>query len=222
MKNEKEFDRFTLETRIQHIVLLITFFLLVITGYSLKYSDRWWAQEIVEFLGGWEMRAHIHHVSGITMVGLGMYHMIEYVLTRRKMSNMRPRFRDFEDFWDYVRYQFNVGEFPHYGHFDWKQKFEYWGVVWGTIVMGITGFILMFPFLAMNYIPYAWFNVAGLIHFYEATLATLVVFIWHFYNVHLNLDFPLQRSFVTGKIPEEMMKEEHRLEYEQLSLEKGD
>jgi cytochrome b subunit of formate dehydrogenase len=203
------------------MILLLTFLILVFTGFSLKYSDRWWAQEFVELIGGWEMRAHIHHLSGIIMVGLGIYQVIRYAIVRRKIGAMLPNYKDIDDYWTYMKYQFNSGEFPKYDHFDWKHKFEYWGVVWGVLTMGITGFILMFPFVAMERIPYAWFNTAGLIHFYEATLATLVVFIWHFYNVHLNFEFPFQSSFITGKISEKMMKKEHRFEYERILMEKN-
>jgi formate dehydrogenase gamma subunit len=219
MVEEKYYKRFTLEARLQHIILLITFLTLVITGFTLKYSDSWWAQTVVNAIGGWEMRAHIHHIAGITMVGIGLYHFLRYVLFRRTAKAMLPRFRDLVDFWGYIKHHFGASEFPKYDRFEWKQKFEYWGVVWGVILMGITGFMLMFPFVTLQYIPYAWLRLAAVMHFYEALLATLVVFIWHFYNVHLNFEFPMQTSFITGKISEEMLKKEHRLEYERTVVE---
>jgi cytochrome b subunit of formate dehydrogenase len=218
MEEEKYYTRLTLETRILHILLLTTFILLVITGFALRYSHTAWAQAIVERLGGWEMRTHIHHISGITMVGIGFYHAFRYFIFRNNFSRMLPRMKDLQDFWGYIKHNLGAGDFPRQDHFDWKQKFEYWGVVWGTLIMGLTGFLLMFPFLAMKYIPYAWLNLAAEIHFYEALLATLVVFIWHFYNVHLNLEFPMQTSFISGDISEEMMKKEHALEYDRLSM----
>jgi cytochrome b subunit of formate dehydrogenase len=201
---------------------MTSFLLLVITGFALRYSHTWWAQNIVDFLGGWEMRANIHHIAGITMVALGLYHFLEYFLAGGKARIMFPRMKDLEDFWSYLKFHLGAGERPKYDRFEWKQKFEYWGVVWGTIVMGLTGFILMFPFVALKFLPYAWFQIAAMFHFYEALLATLVVFIWHFYNVHFNPEFPLQTSFITGRVSEKMMKEEHQLVYESIMLEKND
>ena len=218
MKNERLYHRFTLETRIQHVILFSTFIILVITGFCLKYSSTWWAQSIVSYMGGWEMRSHIHHVAGIIMVGDGIYHFMGYFLLKGRMREMIPRLRDFEDFWDYIKYNLGQGEFPRYDRFYWKQKFDYWGALWGIVLMGITGLILMFPFIALKFMPYAWYELASMMHYYEAILASLAIFIWHFYNVHLNFEFPLQTSFLSGKISEELMKKEHRLEYERHQL----
>jgi formate dehydrogenase gamma subunit len=220
MNNEKYFERFTIETRIQHIILFTTFIILVITGFALRYSTTWWAQSIVNLLGGWEMRSHIHHIAGIIMVGDGIYHFLRYFLFKRRMVSMIPRMKDFEDFWGYIKYHLGTENHPKYARFYWKQKFDYWGAFWGIVIMGVTGLILMFPFVFLKYIPYAWLELAIMIHSFEAMLATLAIFIWHFYNVHLNFEFPLQTAFITGKISEEMMKKEHQQEYENLSMQK--
>jgi cytochrome b subunit of formate dehydrogenase len=218
MVKEKSYKRFTIETRIQHITLFTTFILLVITGFCLTFSDTWWARSIVNSMGGWEMRGHIHHISGMIMVCIGIYHFFGYFLMKGRMKEMIPKFKDLEDFWDYIRYHLGAGEEPRYDRFYWKQKFDYWGAFWGIALMGITGLILMFPFIAMRYLPYAWYEIASLMHYYEAILASLAIFIWHFYNVHLNAEFPLQTSFLTGKIDEEQMLKEHPLEYERVYL----
>ena len=167
------------------------------------------------------MRSHIHHFAGITLVALGLYHFLEYVLSRGKAGVMMPHMSDLDDFWSYIKYHLGAGEHPKYDRFEWKQKFEYLSIVLGVIIMGITGLILMFPFVSMKYIPHAWYSIAGLIHLYEALLATLVVFIWHFYNVHFNPRHPMQMSWLTGKISEKMMKKEHELEYEKIQIEEN-
>jgi len=218
MVEEKYYKRFTFETRIQHILLFTTFITLVITGFCLTYADTWWAQSIVNFLGGWEMRSQIHHIAGMIMVCIGIYHFFCYFLFKGRMRDMIPQFKDFEDFWDYIKYNLGAGEFPKYDRFYWKQKFDYWGAFWGIALMGITGLIMMFPFIAMKIMPYAWYEIASSMHYYEAILATMAIFIWHFYNVHLNSEFPFQTSFLTGKINEEMMVREHPLEYEKYKI----
>lgn len=217
MTEENTYYRFSIETRIQHIILFTSFILLVITGFALKFSAAPWAQNVVRMLGGWEMRAHIHHISGIVMVAVGLYHIARYIYYQNKAFEMMLRWRDAQDFWAYIKYHIGVEKYPKYERFEWKNKIEYWGVAWGILLMGITGFLLMFPFVTLKFLPYAWYKIIILIHGYEALLATLTVFLWHFYNVHLNFEFPVQRSFITGRISEEMIKKEHTLEYERIT-----
>ena len=221
MDGEKYYKRFSLETRLSHILLFTTFLLLVITGFALKYSHTWLAQKVVEIMGGWEMRGYIHHISGITMFSLGIYNFLRYFLLRRNFSEIAPRFKDITDFIDYVKYHLGAGNKPKYTHFNWNQKFDYWGVVWGIIIMGITGFLMMFPFETLKFLPYSWLKIINLIHFYEALLATLVVFIWHFYHVHWNPEHPMQVQFITGKISEDMLKNEYPMDYEQIHIEEN-
>jgi len=212
MANEKkDFKRFGLNQRIQHGLLLVTFALQVITGFPLSYPEKWWAKGIVSMLGGWEMRSDIHHISGIVMVLLGTYHVAIYAVRPRR-SKILPGFKDVSDFFQYIKQLIGLSGPPAYGRYTWKEKFEYIGVVWGTVLMGITGLILLYPFIAMEIMPVSWVHLSRIIHFYEAILATLVIIVWHFYNVHFHPHFGFQKSIFNGKISMKQMEEDHPLE----------
>lgn len=203
----------------QHILLMITFLVQVFTGFPLSFPETWWAKGLVSLMGGWEMRTHIHHISGVIMVIVGVYHVL-YVL-HRKISKghklkMMPDPGDIKEFFQYLKHLFRLGPEPKADRYNWKEKFEYWGVVWGTIVMGATGLILMYPFIALSIIPLGWIYIASLLHFYEALLATLVVIVWHFYNVHFHPHWPLQKTWITGKVSKKHMEEHHPLELEEI------
>jgi len=220
MAEEKEYIRFSKNVRIQHIGLMITFIIQIISGFPLSFPNTWWSKVLITLMGGWEMRTQIHHISGVVMVILGVYHVIFILQSRRgknkKPLKMFPKDTDFKEFINYLKHIFGFGPEPKYDRYNWKEKFEYWGVVWGTIIMGLTGLILMFPFTFMRYMPLAWIHLSSLVHFYEAVLASLVVLIWHFYNVHFHPEWFMQKTWINGKISEEHMKGHHPLELEEL------
>lgn len=219
MEKQKEYERFNLNVRIQHILLMITFVIQVITGFPLSFPETWWAQAIVKAVGGWEMRMQIHHLSGLAMVFLGVFYIIYVVKIRMSGTKLKmlPQKSDLKDVMKYFKAKLGFGPEPKYDRYSWKEKFEFWGVVWGMLVMSITGFILWFPFEAMSIIPLGWIYFAKLFHFFEALLATLVVFMWHFYNVHFHPEWPLQKQWINGKISEEHMKEHHPIEHEEIT-----
>jgi cytochrome b subunit of formate dehydrogenase len=108
--------------------------------------------------------------------------------------------------------------------FNFREKLEYLGLIWGTIVMTVTGFILWFKTEWLQFFPlWAW-DVARAIHFYEAILATLTIIVWHFYSVIFNPDiYPMSWAWITGDLTEHEMKEEHGLELEKIKArEKGE
>jgi cytochrome b subunit of formate dehydrogenase len=134
---------------------------------------------------------------------------------------MLVRKRDLKDIVDL--FLFNIGsrsEKPKFGKFNFKEKFEYWAVVWGSAVMIVTGLMQWYAEAAMIIFPKWALDVARIIHGYEAILAFLAVVIWHFYNVHLNPSvFPMSMVWITGRISIEELKENHPLEYEKLVAE---
>jgi cytochrome b subunit of formate dehydrogenase len=111
-------------------------------------------------------------------------------------------------------------EKPRFQRYDFRHKLEYWSVAWGTLLMGATGLILLFPIVATRFLPGVAVTASRVAHSYEALLAFLAIVVWHFYNTHFAAEsFPMDTSIFTGKISAEKMQEEHPLEYQQLMLE---
>jgi cytochrome b subunit of formate dehydrogenase len=90
---------------------------------------------------------------------------------------------------------------------------EYWAVIWGTIIMGVTGFMMWFKMDVTQFAPRWVVDVALTIHYYEAVLACLAIVVWHFYHVMYDPDiYPLNRACVDGRVSEEWQAHEHPLE----------
>jgi len=210
--------RMTGKQRIQHVILLTSFTALVLTGFALKYPDSWLAAMLV---GGESFRRIAHRVSGVVMLAAGLFHVYYLLLTtegRRALVDMFPRRKDITDFIQAMRY-YAIGNSskPKFARFNYGEKAEYWAVVWGTIIMGLTGLMVWFKVGAFGFLPKWIIDVALSIHFYEAILATLAIVVWHFYNVIFDPDvYPLNWAVVDGRVSEEFYKEEHELDYEQM------
>ena len=111
-------------------------------------------------------------------------------------------------------------EKPKIARFGYAEKAEYWAVVWGTIIMGLTGLMIWFKLGVFRFLPRWWLDIALAVHFYEAVLATLAIIVWHFYQVIFDPDvYPVNFAFIDGRVSEEFYKEEHELAYEQMQEE---
>ena len=106
---------------------------------------------------------------------------------------------------------------PAFDRFCYIEKAEYWAMAWGTILMALTGAILWFDNTSMGYITKLGFDIARVIHFYEAVLATLAIIVWHFYFVIFNPEvYPMNLAWLTGRMSEKEMLEEHPLQLAEL------
>jgi cytochrome b subunit of formate dehydrogenase len=222
----KKYVRMTLNERVQHLNLIINFAILVVTGFALKYSGAAWTSPITEVPAGMTFRGLLHRLSGAAIVSLGLYHILYMVLTPRGRSllvDLVPRWKDALDVWETLKNNFYINRPPKeikMGRFSFREKFEYLGLVWGTAVMTVTGFILWLEVEWLKYFPRWTFDVARAIHFYLAILATLTILVWHFYAVMLDPDvYPMSWAWITGNISEREMKLEHGLHLEQLEAE---
>jgi cytochrome b subunit of formate dehydrogenase len=130
---------------------------------------------------------------------------------------MLPGPRDVTEIRDNIRYMLGFGDRPAYGKYSYLEKFDYWAVFWGMIMMVGTGFVLWFPVFFAKYAPHWVLTSAQIIHGEEATLALLFLFVVHFYNAHLKPSiFPMNWVWLTGKMSHAMLEEEHRGQYEDL------
>jgi formate dehydrogenase subunit gamma len=206
---------------------MVSFTMLCVTGLPQKYHQVAWGQALLGFLGGIQQARVIHHLFAAMFLFEGVYHVavvvFELIFARRKPLGMVPGLQDVRDGLGSVAYLAGLRkEGPRYDRYDFKQKVEYWAMIWGTFSMGVTGMILLFPVIATRFLPGVFVPASRILHGYEAVLAFLAIITWHFYSAHLAAGpFPLDTSIFTGKVSLERMKEEHPKEYERLMAGKG-
>jgi cytochrome b subunit of formate dehydrogenase len=206
--------RMTTNQRWQHLILLSSFILLVITGFALKFPDSWFA----EVLGmGESVRSITHRVAGAVLIAAGIYHVIYLAIARegrRLIRDFAPGPRDAFDAWGTMLYYLGLSKNrPKFGRFSYAEKAEYWALVWGTALMGVTGIMMWAKVWVGNLLARWWVDVATAIHFYEAILATLAILVWHFYQVFFDPDvYPMNWAWWDGKMPVEHYRTEHGLD----------
>jgi cytochrome b subunit of formate dehydrogenase len=211
--------RMTTNQRWQHLVLLTSFIVLVVTGFALKFPNSWFAQ----VLGmGEHLRSLIHRVAGVILIGAGVYHLFYLVAARegrRLICDFAPRPKDAFDALGTMLYYLGLSrKKPQFGRFNYAEKAEYWALVWGTALMGVTGIMLWAKVWVGDLLARWWIDVATSIHFYEAILATLAIVVWHFYQVFFDPDvYPMNWAWWDGKMPVEHYKQEHGLDTTALS-----
>lgn len=218
-EKEKEFQRFELNQRIQHIILFICLIILSLTGLALRFHSTWFGRLLLKIEGGEAVRGLIHRITALIFMGFCLYHFFYAVFTSRgheELMSLKPKRKDFKDLINSVR--FNLGfikKRPDFDRFSYKEKFQYWGVALGSILMIITGLILWAGTNFMNLLPKSILDLTFIIHGYEGVLLFIILFVWHIYNVHLSPDvFPMSSVWLTGKISVEEMKKNHLLEYQ--------
>lgn len=212
--------RLSANQRAQHWLLLTSFMVLVLSGFALQYPDSWPAW----VLGGEVLRRTLHRVAAVIMLLVGAYHLLYLGLSREGrlwVRDMAPKFKDVKDLLGNFAYYVGVRkEKPKIARFGYAEKAEYWAVVWGTIIMGLTGLMIWFKITVFGFLSRGWIDIALAVHFYEAVLATLAIIVWHFYHVIFDPDvYPINFAVVDGRVPEEYYKEEHELAYEQMKAE---
>lgn len=206
---------------IEHWVNASVFILLVVTGLSQKFHTFELSQRLILFFGGIDSTRLIHRSCGVLFAAVLVLHMtvaVVGVVLKRWQPTMLINKKDFLDAIDNLRYYFGLSDHPAAcDRYDYKQKFEYWGVVMGGIVMVATGFVLWFPTVATYLLPGELVAVSKAIHTNEAMLAFLIISIWHIYNAVFSPEvFPLDTVIFTGKVSRERMMHEHPLELARL------
>ena len=198
--------------RLQHFVLLASFLLLAVTGFALKFPTSWYAH----LLGSEEIRRWLHRIAGLVLIGGGIYH-IYYVIRsskgRRLLADLWPRWHDARDLATNLRHLALGTPKARFGRFGYPEKLEYWAVVWGSVVMGVSGLAIWFKLEVTRWFPRWLIDVAVTIHYYEAILACLAILVWHFYHVMFDPDvYPMNWAWLDGKVPRKWHEQEHPLE----------
>ncbi len=206
--------RMSLSQRLQHFLLASSFIMLAITGFALKWPDSW----VGKLMGSHEgFRSWSHRVAGIVLLVVGAYHIF-YILAKKEgrllVKDLFPVPKDLKDVIDSARYLTGLSsEKPKFARFGYAEKMEYWAVVWGTMIMGVTGLMIWFKIDVTRFLPRWAVDVATTIHYYEAILACLAIIVWHFYHVIFDPDvYPLNWACWNGKVSKHWQEEEHPLE----------
>jgi formate dehydrogenase gamma subunit len=213
ISTKKQIVRMTPNEVWQHTFLMITFLTLVFSGFALRFSEAWWVKLIFGHEGGFPIRGIVHRVAAVLFIITTIWHGA-YLTTRRGrqfLKDMLPGKHDFEQFKDMMLYNLGFSKNPPaFGRFSYVEKAEYWALVWGTVVMILTGFFLWFENFAVKWFPKGFLDVMLIVHYYEAWLAALAVLIWHMYSTIFSPTvYPMNPSWYTGKMPEEMYRHEH-------------
>ncbi len=217
MSAHKTYTRFDIARRIEHLLLILSFGTLAITGLAQKFPLNSFAQWVVALYGGIESIRVIHRIAATLMMLETIYHIVYlfYLMYVRRVGwSMLPEVKDATDALQMFLYNLGIRkQAPRMKRYNFTEKAEYWAMIWGTAVMGITGFMLWNPIATAKILPGVFIPAAKAIHGYEAILAALAIIVWHFYNVHLR---GLNLSMINGKLKHHEMEEEHALELEEM------
>jgi len=214
----RDIVRFSVRQRAEHASVMVLFTVLVITGMPQKYYDAAFSGTLVHLMGGVGATRLIHRVAGVLFALTIVAHLgvaIWQVATRRlSQFAIVPRRQDYLDALATLRWYLGLSrQKPLFDRYDYRQKFEYWGMVAGSMIMVATGVVLLFPVVIGSLLPGQLIPAAQVAHSMEGLMAFLVVIVWHIYNAHLNPDvFPFDWSIFNGKISRHRMIEEHPLE----------
>jgi cytochrome b subunit of formate dehydrogenase len=227
-KPEKFYQRFTRLNRVLHITMIVCFLSLASTGMTLKFAYTSWAVFLSHLFGGFESAGYIHRLAAATMIGLFITHIIDLVKRKNREfgswkamllgpNSMVFNKKDLQDLIGNFKWFFSKGPRPAYGRWTYWEKFDYFAVFWGMIVIGSTGLMLWFPEFFTLFLPGWLINVATIIHSDEALLAAGFIFTVHFFNTHLRPEkFPMDTVIFTGRMSLEEFQQDKPMEYDEL------
>lgn len=206
--------RFSTSQVVQHAMLVVSFFVLVVSGFMLAYPDTWWSRAFVDMGITEAIRRWVHRIAAIVMIIASFIHaywMLGTPYGRAELRRIAPGLRDVREVMQNMK--FHLGKSEHHAAFakyDYPAKAEYWALVWGTVVMAITGLMLWFPVLTTSFLPGWSLKVAEVVHLFEAWLATLAILIFHFFYVFAHPEvYPLNFTMFHGRMREDMAEHHH-------------
>ncbi len=217
VRTTRTYRRFALSQQIEHGLVILAFVTLALTGLPQKYAGAAWAEAMIGLFGGIERTRLIHHYTAILLMLEAVYHIVAVgyrVFVRHVGLTMLPSLMDVRDAWQTLLYNLGLArQRPQMGRYTFEEKVEYWSLVWGTIIMIVTGFMMWNPIATARFLPGQFIPAAKAAHGGEALLAVLAIIIWHMYHVHLR---HFNKSMWTGSLTEEEMIHEHPLELADL------
>jgi len=219
--------RFTRAQRVLHAILFTTFLGLAATGLPLRFSVSIWARGLARGVGGFGAILFFHKLCAVVLTVTFLIHLEEIlvrgVIKREKgifwgATSMVPNWKDAKDLFGHFRWFLGLGPKPQFDRYAYWEKFDYWAVFWGMVVIGFSGYAMWFaPFFA-RFMPGWALNAVLIIHGEEGLLAILFIFSIHFVNTHLRPDsFPMDVVIFTGVESEEEFKTRRPEEYQRVA-----
>ena len=226
---ERYFMRFTRGQRYLHAALFTSFLGLAATGLPLRFSESIWARGLAKGVGGFGAILFFHKFCAVVLTVAFLIHVrdlfLRAVVHHEKgifwgKTSMVANWKDVKDLFGHIRWFLGLGPKPKFERYAYWEKFDYWAVFWGMVVIGFSGYAMWFaPFFA-HFLPGWALNAVLVIHSEEGLLAVLFIFSIHFVNTHLRPDsFPMDMVIFTGVESEEEFKHKRTEEYERLKAE---
>ncbi len=242
IRDDEVFLRMNLSERIQHILLVVSFTLLILTGLPLIFTNLPFFKSIFSVSRSFYVRGVFHRIAAVVLIVDVVWHFFYTAFTRRGRKNLReimPHGKDLRDAVQQFGYNLGFTRFlyrrgigrrffdrrpfwlfeapPEYGRYNFIEKLEYLSVAWGSFIMIFSGFFMWKVELSLRLFPLWVHDIFVIVHGYEAILAFLAVIIWHMYNVHLNPEvFPMSKIWLNGKITGHELRTLHPLEYRKI------
>lgn len=220
-EQQPTYNRFSIAQRIEHLILILSFTTLALTGIPQKFAQAGISEAIIALLGGITTVRIIHRVAATLFILEAIYHafVIGYkLIVLRLEPSMIPGIKDVVDAFDFFLH--NIGlkkEAPKMPRYNFGEKMEYWAMLWGLVLMGLTGFMLWNPIATTQILPGVFIPAAKVAHGWEAVLAVAAIVIWHFYNVHIK---HWNWAMIKGRLTRSEMEEEHAGEL--VKIEQGE
>ena len=217
----RRIKRFSAYRITEHWCVVGLFLVLVVTGLSQRFYYMEASQWTILLMGGIDATRLIHRFAGVLFSLLVLEHLLGVafgVMFLRAQPHMAITKKDFLDARRNIRYYIGLESRPSAcGRYDYKEKFVYWLVATGGIIMIMTGFALWFPVEAVRFLPGQFIPAAKVMHSNEGMLIFLLLAVWHIYDSIFSPDvFPLDTSMISGYISRERMVREHPLELAEL------
>jgi formate dehydrogenase subunit gamma len=239
VRDDEVFLRMNLAERVQHILLIVTFSTLILTGLPLIFYELKIFKSLFAFEKAFYLRGLVHRAAAVLMIANILWHFLYSIFTARGRHNFKemiPKWRDARDAFQAFGHNIGLTGFlykkgllksfferhpfwlfriePEFGRYNFIEKFEYLGVAWGSLVMIASGFFMWNVELSLRFFPLWVHDIFIIVHGYEAILAFLTIIIWHMYNVHFNPEvFPMSRVWLNGRITGHELRTLHPLEY---------
>lgn len=225
MADARYVRRFGRSQILEHLLLFISFLGLAATGLPLRFPQAAWARPMAQLFGNYGTTGTMHRMFATLLIGVFLVHVARIAARVLRgehgilwgPTSLVPQPRDIVDLYRHVRWFLRRGPKPAFDRYTYWEKFDYWAVFWGMLIIGISGLMLWFPEFFARFLPGWVFNIALLVHGDEALLAVGFIVLIHFFNSHLRPHkFPMDMVIFTGVVPEREFVAERPLEYGRL------